>query len=44
MHKWYGSRAPKVGLASENGFFWRMDSEGKNEHEWIKLLPKVIDL
>ena len=44
MHKWYAEKAPKLGLAAENGFFWRMDSEQKDEHIWVKLLPKVVDL
>jgi trehalose-6-phosphatase len=43
MHKWYASTCPNLGLAAENGFFWRFDSQNKNEHQWIKLL-KVIDL
>lgn len=27
-----------MGLAAENGFFWRLDSKDKTEHQWIKLL------
>ncbi len=44
MHKWYAEQATHLGLAAENGFFWRMDSLSKDEHTWMKLLPKVIDL
>lgn len=44
MHKWYSEAAPSLGLAAENGFFWRMDSIEKDEHMWMKLLPKVVDL
>ena len=32
MHKWYAQQCPKLGLAAENGFFWRLDSNEKNEH------------
>ena len=38
MHKWYHSRAPHVALAAENGFFWRLNSLGKKEQEWSKLI------
>jgi trehalose-6-phosphatase len=31
MHAWYAKRAPSLGLAAENGFFWRLDSEEKSE-------------
>jgi len=41
LHEWYGERVPKMGLAAENGFFWRWNSQGRNEHEWIKLLHIV---
>lgn len=43
LHKWYAAEAPLVGIAAENGFFWRMDSVKKNEYQWIKLL-KLLDL
>lgn len=26
MHQWYNIRSPKLGLAAENGFFWRWTS------------------
>jgi len=26
MHNWYAEKAPKLGLAAENGFFWRWNS------------------
>ena len=44
MHKWYAQSAPQLGLAAENGFFWRLDSVNKDEHKWIKLMPRVVDL
>ena len=34
MHKWYHEKAPSLGLAAENGFFWRFSSRNKNETEW----------
>lgn len=37
MHQWYSKKAPKLGLAAENGFFWRWISEGQNENDWNKL-------
>jgi trehalose-6-phosphatase len=43
MHKWYAEACPLLGLAAENGFFWRPDSLDKNEHKWIKPL-KITDL
>mmetsp|Transcript_22140 Transcript_22140/g.21355 ORF Transcript_22140/g.21355 Transcript_22140/m.21355 type:complete len:134 (+) Transcript_22140:1-402(+) len=42
LHDWYGEKVPKMGLAAENGFFWRWNSELRNEHEWIKLL-QIVD-
>ena len=32
MHKWYAEACPRLGLAAENGFFWRLDSIDKTEH------------
>jgi trehalose-6-phosphatase len=43
MHQWYAEACPALGLAAENGFFWRPDSKDKNEHQWAKLL-KITDL
>lgn len=43
MHQWYSQACPNLGLAAENGFFWRLDSKEKNEHHWAKLL-KTTDL
>jgi len=43
MHKWYAQACPRLGLAAENGFYWRSESTDKNEHNWIKLL-KITDL
>ena len=33
LHQWY-QKAPNVGLAAENGFFWRWNSKGKKKDEW----------
>ena len=38
LHSWYHEKAPKLGLAAENGFFWRFDSRNKNESEWNQLI------
>ena len=27
MHSWYSEISPKIGLAAENGFYWRKNSE-----------------
>ncbi len=43
MHNWYAEKCPNIGLAAENGFFWRIDSKDKNEHHWTKLI-KITDL
>lgn len=43
MHNWYADECPLLGLAAENGFFWRPDSKEKNEHKWIKPF-KITDL
>lgn len=38
MHQWYHEKAPYLGIAAENGFFWRWQSKGKLENEWNELL------
>lgn len=38
MHKWYHEKAPSLGLAAENGFFWRWTSKNMGEDEWINLV------
>lgn len=38
MHDLYSRKAPNVGLASENGFFWRWNSTGKSEQDWNQLI------
>lgn len=38
MHKWYSKKAPKLGLAAENGFFWRWSSHNQSEKDWNKLI------
>jgi len=43
MHKWYHEKAPSLGLAAENGFFWRWTSKNMGEDEWINLV-EVEDL
>ena len=40
MHKTFAEGAPKLGIAAENGFFYRLNSE-KNT-DWTRLL-KVDD-
>jgi len=37
VHKWFSTSAPKLGLAAENGFFWRKDSLGVDETTWARL-------
>jgi trehalose-6-phosphatase len=32
--------APKLGLAAENGFFYRLGSAGKSEENWKTLLKE----
>jgi trehalose-6-phosphatase len=32
MHRWYAEACPRLGMAAENGFFWRLGSENKTEH------------
>lgn len=34
LHQQYYEKATKLGLAAENGFFWRFSSRNKNETEW----------
>lgn len=43
MHKWYSKKAPKLGLAAENGFFWRWTSQNQSENDWNKLI-EIDDL
>jgi len=43
MHKLYSKKAPKLGLAAENGFFWRWNSINKSESDWNQLI-EVEDL
>jgi len=37
MHSWYGIKAPHLGLAAENGFFWRWNSKEGSSLEWKQL-------
>jgi trehalose 6-phosphate synthase/phosphatase len=34
MHDWYAKKCPNLGLAAENGFFWRWNSVDKGENDW----------
>jgi hypothetical protein len=43
MHQWYHEKCPALGLAAENGFFWRWTSKNMGEDEWINLV-EVEDL
>ena len=43
MHNWYSKKASKLGLAAENGFFWRWTSTDKSEQDWNKLI-EIDDL
>jgi len=43
MHQLYSEKAPKLGLAAENGFFWRWTSESQRESDWNTLI-EVEDL
>ena len=43
MHKWYSQKAPKLGLAAENGFFWRWNSQNRSDNDWNKLI-EIDDL
>jgi len=38
MHQWYHNKCPKLGLAAENGFFWRWMSQGLSETQWHQLI------
>lgn len=38
MHKWYHKKAPKLGLAAENGAFWRWTQLGKGQDDWNSLV------
>ena len=42
MHHWYAEKARHLGLAAENGFVWRWESNDKSENDW-KRLNEVID-
>ena len=43
MHSFFAEAAPEVGLAAENGFFYRLaGSEHNDDKDWKKLL-KVND-
>ena len=42
LHHLFAQSAPKMGLAAENGFFYRVNSDNKGEKEWNKLI-KVND-
>ena len=37
LYKWFSSAAPNLGLAVENGLFWRWDIRG-HSNSWNKLL------
>lgn len=43
LHKWYSSKAQQLGLAAENGFFWRWTSLDKKEDDWNRLI-EIDDL
>lgn len=38
MHQWYNLRTPHLGLAAENGFFWRWTSKDKTASDWSTLI------
>ena len=38
LHKWYHKKAPKLGLAAENGAFWRWTQLGKGLDDWNSLV------
>jgi len=38
MHQLFATSAPRLGLAAENGFFYRINSDKKSETEWNKLI------
>jgi len=38
MHEWYTKRAPMLGLAAENGFFWRWMSRNRDGNDWNTLI------
>jgi trehalose-6-phosphatase len=40
IHNCLAQRAPKLGLAAENGFFYRLGSEDKTEEDWKNLLKE----
>jgi trehalose-phosphatase len=37
MHAWYADKAPFLGLAAENGFFWRWNSTNRGINDWQEL-------
>ena len=45
MHQWYNDAAPKLGLAAENGAFWRWTQLGKGQDDWNRLIdiPELED-
>lgn len=43
MHAKYATMAPHVGLAAENGFFWRWNSFGKTDQDWEHLFDRAAD-
>ena len=38
MHSWYHTKAPNLGLAAENGQFWRWTSKNANAEAWNTLI------
>jgi trehalose 6-phosphate synthase/phosphatase len=38
MHQWYSKGAPMLGLAAENGFFWRWISRNSDGNDWKTLI------
>jgi trehalose-6-phosphatase len=41
VHRWFAEKAPSLGLAAEDGFFWRPTNYKKSEHDWIKLIKNA---
>lgn len=44
LHNKYSVLAPKVGLAAENGFYWRWNSFNKTDQDWNRLFDESVDL
>lgn len=44
LHAKYADEAPQVGLAAENGFFWRWNSFNKTDQDWNLLFDETVDL